>query len=154
MSEIDWIVMMERMQDIRHFSSLCVRHSMKGGISSAQELDVLSRLELSETPLTPQRLGLDMGISKPAVSRLIDGLEKKGLVRREPSAVDKRSYSLVITRQGSDQVRTTYSYYLGPVYELRRRMGDEPFDLLTGLIRQANECMQDAGMDMNKENKE
>lgn len=154
MSEIDWIVMMERMQDIRHFCSLCVRHSMKGGISSAQELDVLSRLELSEQPLTPQRLGMDMGISKPAVSRLIDGLEKKGLVCRKPSTVDKRSYLLTITPQGSAQVGSTYSYYLGPVYELRRRMGEESFAQLTDLIREANECMQDAAMDMKIENKE
>lgn len=154
MSEIDWIEMMERMQDIRHFCSLCVRHNMKSGISSAQELDVLSRLELSEAPPTPQRLGQDMGISKPAVSRLIDGLEKKGLVHRVPSAVDKRSYLLVITEQGSDQVRNTYTYYLGPIYELRRRMGEEAFEQLTGLLHQANECMQEAAMDMKNENKE
>ena len=46
----------EIMQDIRQFCSLHVKRSPKGGISSAQELDLLSRLHLSENPLTPHSL--------------------------------------------------------------------------------------------------
>lgn len=144
MEEINWIEMMERMQDIRHFCSLYVRRSLKGGISSAQELDVLSRLELSKAHLTPQQLVEAMGISKPAVSRLIDGLEKKGLVKKERSLTDRRSYWLEITDEGSGQVRDTYAYYLSPVYELRRRMGSADFNTLTELIRRANDCMKDS----------
>ena len=47
--EYDWIEMMERMQDIRLFCSLHVRRAKKGGISSAQELDLLSRVCLLYT---------------------------------------------------------------------------------------------------------
>lgn len=43
----DWMEMMKIMQDIRQFCSLHVKRSPKGGISSAQELDLLSRLHLS-----------------------------------------------------------------------------------------------------------
>ena len=144
MEEINWIEMMEKMQDIRHFCSLYVRRRcLKGSISSAQELDVLSRLELSEESLTPQMLVSAMGITKPAVSRLVDGLEKKGLVRKEPSSTDRRSHHLVITEEGSAQVQATYTYYLSPIYELRRRMGGADFDRLADLIHQANDCMKD-----------
>ena len=46
----DWMEMMKIMQDIRQFCSLHVKRSPKGGISSAQELDLLSRLHLSQNP--------------------------------------------------------------------------------------------------------
>lgn len=68
----DWMEMMKIMQDIRQFCSLHVKRSPKGGISSAQELDLLSRLHLSENPLTPHSLCEKMGISRPLASRLIE----------------------------------------------------------------------------------
>ena len=60
--------MMERMQDIRLFCSLHVRRAKKGGISSAQELDLLSEggALRGETHI-PYALRR-MGISKPVVS--------------------------------------------------------------------------------------
>ena len=75
--------MMKIMQDIRQFCSLHVKRSPKGGISSAQELDLLSRLHLSENPLTPHSLCEKMGISKPLASSLLRtqmGEEKFGLL--------------------------------------------------------------------------
>ena len=88
----DWMEMMKIMQDIRQFCSLHVKRSPKGGISSAQELDLLSRLHLSENPLTPHSLCEKMGISRPLASRLIENLEMKGFLEKEVSEADKRSY--------------------------------------------------------------
>ena len=93
----DWMEMMKIMQDIRQFCSLHVKRSPKGGISSAQELDLLSRLHLSENPLTPHSLCEKMGISRPLASRLIENLEMKGFLEKEVSEADKRSYFLRIT---------------------------------------------------------
>lgn len=54
----------------------------KEGITSAQEIDLLSRIVLSDHALTPQDLTVQMGLYKSAVSRLIDHLEKKGFLKK------------------------------------------------------------------------
>ena len=52
MEDYNWVDMMEKMQEIRLFSSLHIRGKRKGA-TSPQELDILSRIVLSDTPLTP-----------------------------------------------------------------------------------------------------
>ena len=122
--EYDWIEMMERMQDIRLFCSLHVRRAKKGGISSAQELDLLSRVALSGEKLTSHMLCAGMGISKPVVSRLVDSLCRKEFLEKEACAADHRSYYLCITEKGREELDHTYKYYLEPLYSMRRRGGE------------------------------
>ncbi len=47
-----------------------------------------------------------VGLSLPAMSRLIDGLVDRGLLTREDSATDRRRVSLRITEAGRNVVRT------------------------------------------------
>ena len=51
--DYDWIEMMNYMQNLRQFCSRNVRRTEKGSISTSQELDLLSRISLSDVPLTP-----------------------------------------------------------------------------------------------------
>ena len=138
MENTEWIAMMEKMQLIRHFCGHYVRRHIKGAISSAQELDLLSRAELSTEKLTPQLVCQEMGISKTMGSRLIKQLVEKELLAKESCLYDGRSYYLVITPKGSEEVKRTYTYYLEPVYQLRRTLGEEKFQLLTKLMEEAN----------------
>lgn len=137
----DWFSMLEKMQDIRQFCSNHVKRVIKGGMTSAQELDVLSRLAMAQERQTPLQLCSEMGVSKSMVSRLIEQLEQKGLIEKQVSKQDKRSYELVITPLGSRELEKTYSYYLRPVYQLRRVMGLEEFGQLMSLIRRSNELV-------------
>ena len=136
--EYDWLEMMERMQDIRLFCSLHVRRAKKGGISSSQELDLLSRVALSKEKLTSHMLCTGMGISKPAVSRLVESLCRKEFLEKEMCAADHRSYYLCITGKGREELERTYTYYLEPLYSMRRRAGEETFSRLMELIRLVN----------------
>jgi len=95
MRDYTWIDMMKIMQEIRLFSTLHVRRAKKEGITSAQEMDLLSRIVLSDHALTPQDLTVHMGLCKSAVSRLIDHLEKKGFLKKHYCETDKRSYVLL-----------------------------------------------------------
>lgn len=142
MEQGNWIEMMEKMQDIRRFCSLYIKRTKKGEISSAQELDLLSRVALSEEKVTPRHLCSVMGINKSLLSRLIEGLEKKGFVEKEMSIQDKRSYFLKITQKGNMELKETYEYYLKPIYELRRNIGEEKFKELIYLIRESNRNME------------
>ena len=94
MRDYTWIDMMKIMQEIRLFSTLHVRRAKKEGITSAQEMDLLSRIVLSDHALTPQDLTVHMGLCKSAVSRLIDHLEKKGFLKKHYCETDKRSCAL------------------------------------------------------------
>lgn len=142
MSQYDWIDMMNTMQDFRLFCSLHIRRVKKGGIASAQELDVLSRIALSEKPLTPQELSKTMGVNKSAVSRVVDHLGKKSFLVKQPNSSDKRSYTLSLTEYGNRELNETYRYYLEPIYTLRRTLGEEDFQALAALIRKSNNLLQ------------
>ncbi len=141
MDDFDWIDMMEKMQEIRLFASLNLRGRRKGA-ATPQELDVLSRILLSDAPLTPLELTVLIGLSKSAVSRLIESLEKKEFLGKHYSEKDKRSYTLHITEKGNLELQQTYQHYLKPVYRLRRTVGEERFESLLAQIKEANVMLQ------------
>ncbi len=137
----DWIEMMENMQEIRLFSSLHIRGKRKNA-TSPQEVDMLSRITLSDVPLTPLELSTLTGLSKSAVSRLIEGLENKGFLRKQYKQKDRRSYTLHITEKGNQELLQTYHHYLEPIYRLRRTLGEERFYSLLSQIKEANNMLQ------------
>lgn len=142
MEDYTWMDMMKIMQDIRLFSTLHIRRAKKEGITSAQEMDLLSRIIFSEQPLTPQELAAQMGLCKSAVSRLIEHLEKKGFLKKQSCKTDKRSYVLQITNTGNEELDSTYRYYLEPIYKLKEVLGSESFHSLTTQIQAANTLLQ------------
>jgi DNA-binding MarR family transcriptional regulator len=60
-------------------------------------------------------------ISRSGLTRLVDRLEAAGLVRREPSSVDRRGTVVAITRDGSALLRRMWPVYAG---EIRRSFVD------------------------------
>ena len=53
---------------------------------------------------TPKDIASRMGVSQPTMSSLLDRLEKKELVERHPSKVDRRQVDIVISEHGLDAV--------------------------------------------------
>lgn len=141
MEEYDWIEMLEKMQEIRLFASLHIRGKRKGA-ASHQELDILSRILLSDIPPTPFDLTAQTGLSKSAISRLIESLERKEFLLKQYNDKDKRSYMLYITEKGKQELDQVYRHYLEPVYRLRRTIGEECFQSLTAQIKEANNMLQ------------
>ena len=140
----DWVDMMEKMQEIRLFASLNTR-GRREGATSPQETDMLSRIIMSDIPLTPLDMSVLTGLSKPAVSRLAGSLEKKGFLFKQSSQKDKRSYTLHITEEGNNELRQVYYHYLEPVYRLRRTIGEERFKSLMEQIKEANYMLKKKG---------
>ena len=141
MENFNWIDMMEKMQEIRLFSSLHIRGKRKGSISP-QEVDLLSRIILADAPLTPLELSMLTGFHKSAVSRLIESLESKEFLQKEYNQKDKRSYILHVTTQGNQELQQTYQHYLEPIYKLRRTLGEQRFQSLLLQIKEANRMIQ------------
>lgn len=133
-----WIEEMEKIQDIRLFSSLYIRKAQKGALSSAQEIDALFRIALGNGNITPLKLSVKMGISKTSISHLIETLTKKNYIHCEKNEEDKRSYCIKLTKQGSIILEKMYLYYIEPLHNLEKTLGKEKSEELLYLISLAN----------------
>ncbi len=90
---------------------------------TSEQWDVLLAISMTDT-CTQQQLGEATSFSKTTISRLLDGLEEKGLIQRDKSRVDWRANYIRITRKG--QV----------VYNQTRLVAEQALkDILRGLTR-------------------
>lgn len=138
MTKPEWILMIDYLQDIRLFSHLLNKRNNTHHLLNKEELDLLSNLIISDQLFTPVMLSNKMGISKPLVSRLIELLNKKELVKKCPNPHDKRSYYVKITPLGQQYLNEIYTYYLEPIYQLKHNLTNEEFTQLISLIKKAN----------------
>lgn len=138
MNDSNWIYMLERMQNIRKFSRTIIQRGTKDYEIPAEHLDLLSHLVISEEKITPMVLSKVMRLNKTIISRIIEQLSNKGYVIKVADNKDKRSYSLSITHSGEAELKRIYNHYLGPIYELKRKLGDEEFFKLMSSIENAN----------------
>jgi DNA-binding MarR family transcriptional regulator len=56
----------------------------------------------AEGPQRASELAAAVGVSRPTLTSLVDGLEQAGLVRRVPVATDRRGIQLELTQAGRD----------------------------------------------------
>lgn len=69
------------------------------GLSSA-EGNILLHLSTQGQEMRQEQLVEQLDVSKPAVSRALDSLEKKGFVTRQPDPDDKRAHWIQLTSKG------------------------------------------------------
>ena len=139
--------MMEKLQEIKLFSRNMIYRTTKEYQIPAQHLDLLSQLVIHEESMTPMILSRIMGVNKTIISRIIDKLTEEGYISKIKDENDKRSYIVEISEKGRAELDKIYKYYLSPIYELRRKLGDEEFLKLISSIENANEKMN---TDINK----
>lgn len=141
MKDKNWLDMVKKQGELRHFGSLAVRKTQKGNQISAQEIDFLFRAAFAKEVMTPGQLATAMGVSKTIVSRLIEQLEKKAFINKEKDENDKRSYVIRVTDSGKEEIDRMYYYYMNPLYELKERMSESRFEQLFELIEEANDIL-------------
>ncbi len=95
--------------------------------------DVL--LELSAAPVCRLRmheLARAVVLSRSGLTRLVDRLEKAGLLRREPDLSDRRGAFAVLTDEGKDMLRRMWPVYAAGIAEhFGRHISDEEAHALT-----------------------
>ena len=139
----NWIYMMDKMQSIKYFSRIMILKTTKEYNIPAEQLDLLSQLSVYNDKITPMNLSKIMRVNKTIISRAIEPLYNQGLLTKVKDENDGRSYFVEITDLGREKLDEIYGYYLGPIYELRRRLGDEEFFKLIEVIEGANNIMED-----------
>ena len=143
----DWLELSDYMHTLQTFHRLSLMRQSSEVLASAGEMELLSRVALSEDPLTPLELSLTMKIKKSAVSRLLAALLEEGYLKKKPSSRDKRSFTLEITPKGRAYLDENYRIFLRPVSYLYEKMGAEEFyaflsamEKATALLREKEEC--------------
>ena len=98
--------------------------------------DVL--LELSRAPdgrLRPSEIEKETLLAQYNLSRLLDRLEKEGLVRREPCADDARGQWVVITEKGKTAQARTWKVYSRSIQQhVGEKLDDKSAVALAGLL--------------------
>lgn len=84
------------------------------------DLRLLSILE-RRGPMTVGALTAEAGLSKPAMTAAVDRLVRKGYARREATAGDRRSSTVVMTGPAREAVAAIYGPLAAEGYALLRR---------------------------------
>ncbi len=94
------------------------RALLEAGLPPLGWYDVL--LELSAAPgcrLRMHELARAVVLSRSGLTRLVDRLEKAGLLRREPDPSDRRGAFAVLTEEGRDMQRQMWPVYAAGIAE-------------------------------------
>lgn len=71
---------------------------------------------------------------KPTVTRILDQLENKGLIRKQVGEHDRRSFTVFSTEKGKEITQATIPIEDGMTDELRTFMSDSEIDTLKELL--------------------
>lgn len=136
-----WLEMIQHMEEIRLFSKQIFKKSDKQSQLSRDELDLLSLLVIYDQ-VTPLLLSKKMKVSKAFISRLIDHLLNEDMLYKVPNSLDKRSYYILISTKGRNALEQFYSYYLEPIYTLKRELSEDDFQTFILLTKKANTLLR------------
>ncbi|MCX7714109.1 MAG: MarR family transcriptional regulator [Clostridia bacterium] len=93
--------------------------------------------------VTTSLLSEHLGITKPAVSQMINILENKHYVKREIDKDDKRVYCLALTDLGMDLLRQEGEQYMHIMNKLFDRLGKENTEKLIEIMDLSFSCLRE-----------
>jgi DNA-binding MarR family transcriptional regulator len=88
----------------------------------------LSQADLADT----------LGIERARLVRLLDGLERRGLTRRQRSPSDRRSHALSLTEGGREMLEQVKALAAGHEAHLADRLGPEKREALLAALRDSS----------------
>ncbi len=110
---------------------------------SMREYDVLYTLSKCVEPISLGELNQHLLLSQPALSRMVDRLVRRGLLRRERSLDDGRSVMLSLSTAGAErQRRVGLAHGRDVARALSVRLAREDMEALARLCRQLNDTGQ------------
>ncbi|MCF6232336.1 MAG: homoprotocatechuate degradation operon regulator HpaR [Rhodobacteraceae bacterium] len=87
-------------------------------------------------PNDPTRISQSACLLLPSLTRILQKLEEKELIRRRPDPIDKRKQIVEITGGGEALIAANFDTSLALIQQLRTRMGEDRFELLLDLLNE------------------
>jgi DNA-binding MarR family transcriptional regulator len=97
----------------------------KAGLPELSWYTVLWELERAGAPLRPKDLAIPLFIAPYQLSRLVDRMEKAGLVKRIECIEDGRGHMLEPTAKGYAMRKTMWAVYAPAMDEAMAGLGDK-----------------------------
>jgi len=113
-------------------------HRLKDYDITPDQWVVLYRIQEREG-MIQKEIAEKSGKDKPAVTRILDALESKGLITREPGKQDRRSFLVYATEKGRSLIRETKPIERQTIREAAAGIGGSDHELLLALLRRINE---------------
>jgi MarR family 2-MHQ and catechol resistance regulon transcriptional repressor len=133
----------ECLQGFERFSGEAVRRS---GLTHAQ-FDIIATL--GNTPgMSYKELGERTLITKGTLTGVIERLEQKGLVARERSSDDKRSFFVRLTPDGEGLFDEVFPRVIAHGKQLFAPYTEADFDAMDQSLRKFKQLIADAGQDL------
>lgn len=130
----------ECVQGFERFSGESVRES---GLTHAQ-FDIIATLG-NTRGMTYKELGERTLITKGTLTGVIERLEQKGLVARERSSDDKRSFFVRLTPCGEGVFREVFPKVIAQGKHLFAPFSEADFDTMDQMLRKLKQTIADAG---------
>lgn len=128
----------ECLQSFERFSGESVRQC---GLTHAQ-FDIIATLGNTQG-MTYKELGEKTLITKGTLTGVIDRLEQKGLVERERSCDDKRSFYVRLTANGEAAFRDVFPKVIEHGRQLFSSLSDSDFDDIDASLRKLKQVIAD-----------
>ncbi|PAT37484.1 MarR family winged helix-turn-helix transcriptional regulator [Vandammella animalimorsus] len=94
--------------------------------------------------LAPNALAEQAGISRATVTGLLDGLQREGLIERQPDAHDRRALRIVLTAQGRRTARKVIAQHSQWIAQLLAPLNSAERGQLQRLLGKIAAAMQEA----------
>jgi DNA-binding MarR family transcriptional regulator len=109
------------------------------------EMKVLTFLANSKSDkVLPSDVSKTLKMTSPRVSSILNNLEKKGLIKRDFSTIDRRKVYISITSKGkqkvSDNVSDTYNLF----YDILKKLGEDDSKELVRILNRLNGLIENA----------
>lgn len=94
-------------------------------------------------PLDPTRIADRACLLLPSLTRILQKLEDKGLIQREPDKSDGRKQVVQVTSNGSALIEANLETSMILVQQLRDRMGGDRYEALLDLLNELDAVNSD-----------
>jgi len=115
------------------------------------ECDLLNYLNTVEEPVCMNDLSVEMKVSHSRITRIIDTLVRKKLVRRFPSKKDRRSWLAEITDKGQKANKQTILDFMNVQEDLINRLPEDKVEEIFGNIQLYLEAYTQALLEKEEE---
>ncbi len=104
-------------------------------VLTIEQSAVLHMLSSKKSDVILKEMACAMGKDKSAILRIIDVLEKKGLVRRAPDQKDRRKKYLMVTKAGEAVIEKSLEIEAELRAELQQGIADDEMKTFYNVIR-------------------